>query len=180
MVADSGSKFASGKPEEGTKGQDGFGAMFVQVDINKNFTATAKVKLTSDSTNNNQSAFGLMLRDDIYIDTNLTTVNSNFVSASVTGGGKANMSRDNQVTLSYGGSISCTKDAEYELSLTRVGQVVTATIKQGANVVETTFTDYSFVGVDSTKMYLCLFVSRSLTVEFSEISFEITGEAQGA
>lgn len=179
ITAGSGSKFASGKADEGTNGQDGFGAMFVQVDITKDFKATAKAKVTTVSASD-QSVFGMMLRDDIYIDKHNTTINSNFVSASVTGKGKANMSRDNKVTLSYGGSMACTQNAEYELSLTRVGQVVTAVVKQGTNTVTSTFTDYSFVGVDSTKMYLCLFVSRSMVVEFSEISFEITGEAQGA
>ena len=72
------------------------------------------------------------------------------------------------------------QNAEYELTVTRVGQVVDVTVKQGANAVTTKFTDISFVGVDNTKMYLCLFANRGLTVEFSSLSFEITGEAQGA
>lgn len=73
-----------------------------------------------------------------------------------------------------------TLNAEYELTVKRVGQVVDVTVKQGANSVTTKFTDISFVGVDNTKIYLCLFANRGLTVEFSEVSFAITGEAQGA
>lgn len=54
------------------------------------------------------------------------------------------------------------------------------TVKQGSKTVTKKFTDISFVGVDNTKMYLCLFANRGLTVEFTDVSFEITGEAQGA
>ena len=175
IKADSGSKFAAT--------QDGFAAIFVQVDVSKNFTASAKAKVTDvPSSLNDQNALGMMLRDDIFIDVENKTLASNFVSASVTGNGKTNMSRVVNTALAYDTPTLAkpAKDSEYELTVTRVGQVVTVSIKQGDTTVETTFTDISFVGVDNTKMYLCLFANRSLTVEFSDVSFEITGEAQGA
>ena len=174
ITADGGSKFAAT--------QDGFGAIFTQIDITKNFTVSAKAKVTgAPDTVNDQNAFGIMLRDDIYIDINDGTIASNFVSASVTGKGNANMSRiDDKAALAYGGSVSYAKDTEYEITLTRLGQVVTATIKKGASTVTTKYTDTSFVGVDNNYFYLCLFANRGLTVEFSDVSFEITGDAQGA
>ena len=173
-TANKGSKFAST--------QDGFGAIFTQIDIKKNFTISAKVTVTGCTATkmDNQVAFGIMLRDDIYIDTNNTAIVSNFVSASVSGGGKANMSRTSKTSLDYGGNIAYAQDAEYELTLVRLGQVVTATISQGSNSVTTTFTDYSYVGIDNNYFYLCLFANRGLTVEFSEVTFAITGDAQGA
>ena len=174
IKADTGSKFAAT--------QDGFGAIFVQVDVTKNFTISAKAKVTAkpDSVND-QNAFGIMLRDDIYIDSNIATIVSNFVSASVTGNGKTNMSRTEKTALSYDGkTLSLEKDAEYELKLERVGQVVTATITQGSNSVTTKFTDLSYVGIDNNYMYLCLFANRGLTVEFSNVSYSITGTSQGA
>ena len=177
IVADTvkaGSKFAGAN--------DGFGAIFTQIAITKNFTISAKVKVTgAPSSVNNQNVFGIMLRDDIYIDTNDTSILSNYVSASVTCGGKANMSRiDDKANLAYGGSLSYAQDTEYEITLTRLGQVVTVTVKQGANTVTTTHTDTSFVGIDNNYFYLCLFANRGLTVEFSEVNFAITGDAQGA
>lgn len=174
VKADTGSKFAAT--------QDGFGAAFVQIDESKNFTATAKATVTaSASSASDQIAFGMMLRDDIYINKNDTTIASNFVSASVTAKGKANMSRTVNTSLSYDAkTMPFTLNAEYELTVTRVGQVVDVTIKQGTNSVSTKFTDISFVGVDNTKIYLCLFANRGLTVEFCEVTFKITGEAQGA
>lgn len=173
IQAGAGSKFAGN--------QDGFGAVFVQINEDRNFTATVKAKVTAAPENvNDQNAFGLMLRDDIYIDTNNTTITSNFVSASVTGKGKALMSRTSLTALDYGTGIAFAKDTEYELTLTRVGQVVDVTVKQGETTVTKKFTDISFVGVDNTKVYLCLFANRGLTVEFSDLSFEITGISQGA
>ena len=172
METDTGSKFAAS--------QDGFGAIFVQIAENKNFKASAKVKATACAASklDNQVAFGMMLRDDIYIDTNHDTVASNFVSAGVTAGGKANMSRTN--ALAYGGNITYALNTEYELSLERVGQVVTVTVKQGSTTVTTKHTDLSFVGVDNNYVYLCLFANRGLKVEFSNVAFEITGTSQGA
>ena len=173
IAADGGSKFAAT--------QDGFGAIFTQIDITKNFTVSAKVKVTgAPSSVSDQNAFGIMLRDDIYIDSNITTIASNFVSASVTGAGKANMSRTSKTSLDYDGTVSYALNTEYEISLVRVGQTVTATVKTGATTKTTTFTDTSFVGIDNNKFYLCLFANRGLTVEFSDVSFAITGEAQGA
>ena len=173
ITADGGSKFAAT--------QDGFGAIFTQIDITKNFTVSAKVKVTgAPSSVSDQNAFGIMLRDDIYIDSNIGTIVSNFVSASVSGAGKANMSRTTKTALEYDGTVAYAQNTEYEITLVRLGQVVTATVKQGATTKTTTFTDYSFVGIDNNYFYLCLFANRGLTVEFSEVTFAITGDAQGA
>ena len=173
IVADGGSKFAAT--------QDGFGAIFTQIDITKNFTVSVKAKVTAaPSSVNDQNAFGIMLRDDIYIDENISTITSNFVTASVTGAGKANMSRTSKTLLDYDGTVSYAKDTEYEITLVRVGQTITATVKQGATTKTTTFTDTSFVGIDNNYFYLCLFANRGLTVEFSDVTFAITGDAQGA
>ena len=173
IATGSGSKFAAA--------QDGFGAIFTQIDITKNFTISVKAKVTANPQGaNDQVAFGVMLRDDIYIDTHDTTITSNFVSASLTTKGNANMSRTSKTALEYDKTLAFAQDAEYEITLIRVGQTITATIKQGANSVNTTFTDTSFVGIDNNYFYLCLFANRQLTVEFSDVAFEITGDAQGA
>lgn len=171
ITTDKGSKFADTN--------DGFGAIFTQIDKSKNFTISVKAKVTAAAaTVDKQVAFGLMLRDDIYIDTDNSTILSNYVSASVRGDGSANMSRvDN--TLKNEGPVGFAQNTEYEITLERLGQKVTATIKQGSNTVTTYFTDISYVGVDNSNIYLCLFANRGLTVEFSEVSFEITGDSLG-
>ncbi len=151
---------------------DTFAAVFVQIDESKNFTASAKGKVVQGS-----GAFGLMLRDDIYIDAD-TVPKSNFVSASVADGW-ANLSREASV-LSRGGRLELVPDTECAFTVKRVGQVVEVVVSHGDKTVFNRFTDVSFVGVDNTKMYLCLFASGGLAAEFTEVSFNITGEAQGA
>ncbi|MGN1060552.1 MAG: GDSL-type esterase/lipase family protein [Candidatus Coproplasma sp.] len=175
IVADAGSKFAAT--------QDGFGAVFVQVDVSKNFKASAKVTVTAaPSSVNAQNAFGMMLRDDILIDVQDTTLASNFVAAGVNGKNQALFSRTNTAALCYDESktLAFTKDVEYEVSIERVGQTVVATVKQGSTVLSNTYTDFDFVARDNNYMYLCLFANRGITANFSDIIFEITGESQGA
>ena len=172
----------SGAGGKFSNAEDGFGVIFTQIAITKNFTITAKVKVTAQPDSvNDQNAFGIMLRDDIYVDFNSKTILSNFVTASLSCGGKANMSRTSKSSLDYDGSLSYTKDVEYEITLSREGQVVTATVTKGSETKTTVFKDISFVGVDNNYFYLCLFANRGLKVEFSNVTYKITGDdTQGA
>ncbi|MGN0806282.1 MAG: GDSL-type esterase/lipase family protein, partial [Candidatus Coproplasma sp.] len=175
IVADTGSKFAAT--------QDGFGAVFVQVDVSKNFKASAKVTVTAAPASiNAQNAFGMMLRDDILINTNDATLASNFVAAAVNGKNQALFSRKDLAALCYDESkeLTFTQNVEYEVSIERTGQTVVATVKQGTTTLTTTYTDFDFVARDNDYMYLCLFANRGITATFSDISFEITGTSQGA
>lgn len=163
---------------------DGFGAAFVQISKDKNFEASATVKVKEiGSLANNQSAFGMMLRDDIYIDgepagtyTGKENISSNYVSTSVLGDGSASMLSKVDSKMSKDGAVAVAVDSTYEMSIKRVGQTVT--LKLGSTVK--TFTDFDFFAVDNDYMYLCLFANRGLVVEFSNVQFQITGDSQGA
>lgn len=169
-------KFASGT--------DSFAAAFIQIDKNKNFTASATVTVKTISTSSNdQSAFGMMLRDDIHIDgepaetyTGKDDITSNYVSASATGDGSASMLSRKDKALSKGGAITVEVNSSYEVSIERVGQTVT--VKFGTTTKS--YTDFDFIAADNDFMYLCLFANRGLAVEFSNVQFEITGDSQGA
>ena len=163
---------------------DGFGAAFMQIDKSKNFTISATVTVKAIGTDKpNQSAFGIMLRDDMHIDgepadsyTGKEVITTNYVSASITGDGSASMLSRKETTLSKDGGIKVAVDSSYEMSIERVGQTVT--LKIGNTTKK--FTDFDFFAADSDYMYLCLFANRGLVVEFSKVQFEITGESQGA
>lgn len=163
---------------------DGFGAAFVQIDKNKNFSASATVTVKAVGTDKpNQSAFGMMLRDDIYIDgepvgsyTGKEVITSNYVSASATGDGSATMLSRKEAVLTKGGSLTVAAGSSFEISIVRIGQTVTVNFGS----ITKTFTDFDFFAVDNDYMYLCLFANRGLVVEFSNIQFEITGSSQGA
>lgn len=163
-------KFASGA--------DGFAAAFIQIDASKNFAASATVKVTNVGTTSNQTGFGMMLRDDILVNTYDATLNSNFVAAGILSLKGAIFSREN---TSLSGASSANSKAvavgdTYNVSVTRVGQAVTVTVGTASK----TYTDFDFVARDNGYMYLCLFANRGVTVEFSNVQFEITGDSQGA
>jgi len=179
IKTDKGSKFAAK--------QDGFGAVFVQVDASKNFTASAHVKVTEIGSNaGNQGSFGLMLRDDIIIDKQDTTLASNFVSAGIltssSSGDTAIFSRSSKTALTTTtNSATAAVGDEYDLSITRTGQTVICTVKtSGGTTYTETYTDFDFVAIDNNYMYLCLYAARGFVVDFTNISYEITGTSQGA
>ena len=163
-------------------GGDGFGAAFMRIEKDKNFAASATVTVKKvGASSNNQSAFGMMLRDDIYLDgvegyTGKETITSNFVSTSITGDGSASMLSKTGGKGAKDGGVAVAAGSIYEMSIERVGQTVT--LKLGSTTK--TFTDFDFFAVDNDYMYLCLFANRGLVVEFSEVQFEITGTSQGA
>ncbi|MDE7181553.1 MAG: hypothetical protein K2O41_00790 [Clostridia bacterium] len=168
---------------------DGFGAIFTQIDKTKNFTASATVTVKTVGTSNpNQSGFGLMLRDDIYIDgepagayTGKEVVATNYVTAGVFGdGNSALFSRENGALKKTSNTTTVAAGSAYEVSIERIGQTVNVSFSDGTHNYTQTFTDFDFVAADNDYMYLCLFANRGLVVEFTNVQFEITGDAQGA
>ena len=179
----------NGKGGDGDNGKfeaagDGFGAAFMQIEKSKNFTVSATVTVKKiGSSSNNQSAFGIMLRDDMHIDgepegvyDGKTSVTANYVSASITGDGSASMLSREDGALTKDGGIAVAVNSTYEMSIKRVGQTVT--MKVGSTTKE--LTDFDFFAADNDYMYLCLFANRGLGVEFSNVQFNIDGESQGA
>ena len=161
---------------------DGFAAAFMQIEKDKNFTATATVKVKSHTASNSQASFGMMLRDDIIIDKRDTTLASNYVSAGALSTKGVIFSRENKTLSSVdknmdsvGGNVF-TVGNTYELSITRVGQTVTGKF----GTAEKVYTDFDFFARDNDYMYLCLYAVRSTVVEFSNVSVTITGTSQGA
>ncbi|MDE7167354.1 MAG: hypothetical protein K2O28_00735 [Clostridia bacterium] len=179
----------SGKFEnksDGT-GVDGFGAAFTQVSAAKNFTVSAHVKVKSinSASVNGQTGFGLMLRDDMYLDYYATDLASNYVAAGILGNKTAIFSREKAeegTTLTAeSNSAAASVNSEYELTIVRVGQSVNVTVKVvGGSTYTKNYTDFDFNAIDNEYMYVCLFATRGDIVEFSNVQFEITGESQGA
>ncbi len=156
---------------------------FMQVSANDNFTISVDAKLVSlgGSATNNQTGFGLMLRDDMYIDVNSKMIQSNYVAAGIIADGTTIFSRSSKSALTKGSkSITPTEGATYNLTIKRLGQVVTVTVKDGANAYTQTYTDFDFTAVDNNNMYICLFANRNLTIEYSNVTFSYDGVSQGA
>ncbi len=164
-----------------TDSQDGFGAAFIQIDANKNFTASAEVKIKSFNKTNSQAGFGLMLRDDIFVDTYSSTINSNFVAAgALAEGGGAIFAHEGGSIKKAGNATTVAAEATYTVSIERIGQTVNVAFSDGTHDYTKTYTDFDFVAVDNDYMYLCLFANRGIVCEFSNVQFTITGTSQGA
>ena len=176
LTANGKSKFASS--------QDGFVAVFTPINIKKDFIASVKAKVTSAPTNvgsSDQNAFGLMLRDDIFKDTEDTALNSNFITAGMTGKGRAAFSRDNAAAFTWSNkTITFATEKVYTLTIERIGQTVNVSVSDGTATVTHKFTDFDFVAIDGNYMYLCMFANRELKVEFTDLSYKVTGIAQAA
>lgn len=170
------SKFASS--------QDGFGAVFTQINIKKDFIASVKAKVISapatDSLSD-QNAFGLMLRDDVLMNTVDSALTSNFITAGMTGKGRFAFSRTSSTALDFSGkTMTFATNKEYTFTIERIGQTVNVTVTDGTTTLKHTFTDFDFVAIDSNYMYLCLFASRELKVEYTDLTYKVTGIAQSA
>ncbi|MDE5721517.1 MAG: hypothetical protein K2I30_02080 [Clostridia bacterium] len=159
---------------------DGFGTAFVQIEANKNFTASAKIKLTNVTGADAQSGFGMMIRDDMYMNIGKDlVVNGNFVAAGALGT-NAIFKREETKLTNEGKSTTVNTTNEYTVSITRLGQKITATFSDGTNSYTQEYLDVKLGVIDNDYMYLCLFANRGLVAEFTNVQFEITGDAIGA
>ena len=149
-------------------GGDSIGAVFIQIPFAAAFEA--EVKATVVNYSGNQAGFGLMLRDDIYIDNAPNPVGSNYVNAGVRGTKLYN-------TWCYCRNGGALKDSsnrgevpagDYTLKISRTSQSVTAFMndKQYSAV-----SDFDLAASDPGYVYLCLWVARNTTVTFSGFKF---------
>ena len=163
---------------------DGFAFLFTQVEADKNFkiSVTGTILYTAST---KQAGFGLMLRDDAYLPIKDASITSNYVTAGIlceADSTYALFSREN-TTLNKGQSFGSGLPAVgevYTMSIERVGQSVTVTVTLGDKTVSTTHYDFDFFAKDNGYMYVGMFANRGTVVQFSDISFEITGTSQGA
>ncbi len=162
---------------------DGIAAAFTPIPSGKNFIASATVKIVKAGGGaNGQSGFGLMLRDDIYVNRLDVAALSDYIVSGVLGypegnavfyreGSKLNWAK-NPVTVGEGTTL--------ELKLVREGQKITAEVRAEGKTYQKQFFDFKLDSVDGKYMYLCLFATKCLKAEFSGVVLKITGDFAGA
>lgn len=161
-----------------SKSTDGFAAAFLQLPANKNFTISAKATVICLNQNDSQSAFGLMLRDNIYVDDYRSAENANYIAAGYAAGNPV-FFRENGKLTGFGGSNDSSPLAlggEYALTITKINQQIVAL----CNGYKKSFFDFDLTAVDNNYMYLCLFANRGIIAEFTNVQFTITGDSQDA
>ena len=155
---------------------DGFAAVFAQLGADKNFEFSARATLLSLAPcADGQTAFGIMVRDDIYVDEYVPSLSSNYVAAGVLGGGKGVFSREGGKLSTYlkEGSAQDNCGKSFTLRIKKVNQQ-TVVCCDGD---ERAFFDFDFVSVDNNFCYVCLFANRGAVVKFDEVAFAVTGDA---
>ena len=167
-------------PRDGSKSagkiasaSDGLAMYFQKLPASKDFTLSAKMKIINFA-NNNQVAFGLMARDDIYIDKFDNTINSDYVAA-----GALKIAKGAGFTSSWlRHNTGLTENAATAQAAPDKGQVVDLSITKKGNVYavkygkDTATFEADLTSVDAANIYVGLFAARCADVEFSNISLK--------
>jgi len=163
---------ANGAGKISAKAGDGIVFYGLQIAKDKNFTFKAKATLLT-TTSNNQVSFGLMLRDDLYIDS--------FLGSVITGDYVATGMVNNATTPSTAifsktsGALSKEVDApsvpslgeSFSLSISRIDDVVTCTY----GALTYSYNEKNLTAFDASYDYVGCFLARAAQVSYSEISF---------
>ncbi len=153
---------------------DGIAFYFQQIPANKDFTLTATAKILHVA-KNNQVAFGLMARDDVYIDKFDNSINTDYVAA-----GPLKIAKGEDYSSSWrrsDGNLNETKNQgqsvpeagqTVEISLSKKGNVYTA--KYGKDSAEY---GANLTSIDEGNIYVGLFTVRSAYIEFSNVKLTV-------
>lgn len=191
----SNNSFSIGNSTSSAKGKiasngDGIASVFMQLEPNRNFEITAEVELTTVTAGAvKQSAFGIMLRDEMYVDTYNTSAKGNSVIA----GGYTGSSDSTKYCYNYqrldgslksssylGTETNFTQGQTFTLKMTKKNRTVTCTVTAGSTDYTMTYTDVSFEGIDTQYSYLCLFATRGIVATFSNVNYVAGDISTGA
>ena len=154
---------------------DGIAMYYQQIPTDRNFTLSADVTIDGlDS--NNQASFGLMVRDDIYLDTVINDTLGDYVAAGPLMLGFSDpwncFARKNGV-LTQGSALTkhYTTGDTVHLEIRKSSDGYTCTF--GDNAPVSTGFDFPLTTRDSEHVYAGMFVARSVDVRFSNICLTI-------
>lgn len=158
---------------------DGIAMYYYRVPANSNFTITAKATVNS-FTSNDQVSFGLMARDDMYVDQNNNNTLGDYVAA-----GPLKLTKKGSVwncfarksgTLTQGGT--CANEI-------KAGETYNLKIESNTDGYACTFGneetitggfDFKLTSVDSEYVYVGMYVARSADVTFSDVKLVVDGK----
>ena len=169
-------------------GGDGFAFLFKRLEVNRNFKITADITVITAPTTK-QGGFGIMLRDDCYINvTEKENVTTNFTA----GGYLVNNSQDggNAIFSRNSGKLSTVSDSAitglpaknsvFNVSLEKNGQSTIINVTYNNKTYTTTIMDFEYDSKDSSYMYLGFFANRGIEVKVENVVFTDNGTNTGA
>ena len=165
---------------------DSYVMAFKQININQNIKISAKAKIV-EYLDCKQSAFGIQVRDDIYLNSDCKrTIASNSVCAGlITADASTNIiyarksttelqKENNTINEFY------KKGEELFLEIEKLGQKISVKINYRNKTYEKLYFDFDLTKIDKDYYYVCLYASKGILVEFSDIDFKIIGVAKEA
>ncbi len=160
---------------------DGIVMYYCRVPSNVQFTLTAKATLESIDATNGQVSFGLMARDDMYIDKYDKNILSDYVAAGVlkldklASGGANNCFKRKDGALKEGGFIENGVEAgkTYDLKIESNTDGYACTF--GTEKTITGGFDFALTSVDSKYVYVGMYAVRNAKVTYSDVKLLIDG-----
>ncbi len=156
-------------------GSDGMIFYYTKLPVGTKFTLSAKARINSFAANN-QVSFGLMVRDDLYIDEYVATTMGDYVAAGPRNQGKiVNFGRKSSALVGEPpvNAIDLNPGAEVDLKI--VGTKEGFALTYGPETVSAGF-DYALTGVDSDYIYAGFYAVRNCSVTFSDVSLVISND----
>lgn len=155
---------------------DGIMMYYVQLPAGTNFTLTAKATVNSMA-KNNQVSFGLMARDDLYVDTSINDPMGDYVAVGTRNQGAINCFGRKSGELYDGPEATVKYGVGDTVDLKLVGTSDGYTLTYGDNETVSAGFDYALTAVDSDYIYVGVYVARNINVTFSDIQLTITGQS---
>jgi hypothetical protein len=158
---------------------DGLMMYYVQLPAGTNFTLTAKATVNKLA-KNNQVSFGLMARDEMYIDTSISDPMGDYVAVGTRNQGAVNCFGRKSGALYDGPAATAKYGAGDTVDLKLVGTADGFTLTYGDNETASAGFDYALTAVDSDYIYVGFYVARNASVTFSDVQLTTSGVSSGS
>ena len=153
---------------------DGLMMYYVQLPAGTNFTLTAKATV-NQLAKNNQVSFGLMARDEMYVDTSISDPLGDYVAVGTRNQGAINCFGRKSGALYDGPAATVKYGAGDTVALKLVGTADGFTLTYGDNETASAGFDYALTAVDSDYIYVGFYAARNANVTFSDIQLTTSG-----
>ncbi len=159
---------------------DGMAMYYYKVPVDSTFSLTAKAKVNRFEAND-QVSFGLMARDDMYIDANMSTPMGDYVAAAplkltkaASGGYWSGFARKNGALVQGGTAENSISEGD-TVDLSIAGSSDGYAVKFGKEATVTGGFDFKLTQVDPDYVYVGMFVARNADITFSDIKLVVDG-----
>ena len=151
---------------------DGMIFYYTTLPAGTSFTLSATATI-NDMAANNQVSFGLMARDDLYIDANVKTTMGDYVAAGTRNQGAFNCFGRKSGVLFNGPEAAKVYAVGDTVDLKIVGTADGFTLVYGENEPVSAGFDYALTTIDEANVYVGFYAVRNANITFTNVKLEI-------